>query len=382
MQLLELHGIEATVVGRHGGASTLGKARAELSRVPALRTLGEAARLRPRARARLARPDADRPLARDPERDDVRLRVRLAPAPARLPRGDAGRRPRGDPARAARPLRRAAAEAAPLPGPEGGVLPRRLRARRRSTSRRASALVVVRTPPEVSLYHRHGNPLFRRRARAARPGRRASTPSSCRARTSSARRSARSASRRCVVPDRAVDAQSLIAAAAVVVSAGRDDEPRGGRARNARLHDVRRPARRRRRGADPRRPARSARATRPTSTSTRSRRGASGYDATRTSCSTCCLGERGEHLLAVALELRRPDAGDGGELGEAPRPPAGDLLERRVVEDDVGRDLVGPRAGEPPRLQRLEARSGFCRGGAVRRRRQLARGTGSASSPR
>ena len=37
MQLLELHGIDATVVGRHGGASTLGKARAELSRVPALR---------------------------------------------------------------------------------------------------------------------------------------------------------------------------------------------------------------------------------------------------------------------------------------------------------------------------------------------------------
>src|SRR6187551_2262701 len=37
MQLLELHGIEATVVGQHGGASRLGKARAELSRVPALR---------------------------------------------------------------------------------------------------------------------------------------------------------------------------------------------------------------------------------------------------------------------------------------------------------------------------------------------------------
>src|SRR4029078_8574221 len=37
MQLLELHGIEATSVCRHGGASTLGKARAEISRVPALR---------------------------------------------------------------------------------------------------------------------------------------------------------------------------------------------------------------------------------------------------------------------------------------------------------------------------------------------------------
>ena len=38
MQLLELHGVEATVVGHHGGASTFGKARAELGRVPALRT--------------------------------------------------------------------------------------------------------------------------------------------------------------------------------------------------------------------------------------------------------------------------------------------------------------------------------------------------------
>ena len=32
MQLLELHGIEATTVGRHGGASAFGKARAELAR--------------------------------------------------------------------------------------------------------------------------------------------------------------------------------------------------------------------------------------------------------------------------------------------------------------------------------------------------------------
>src|SRR6476619_2062302 len=37
MHLLELHGIEATSVGGHGGASALGKARAEISRVPALR---------------------------------------------------------------------------------------------------------------------------------------------------------------------------------------------------------------------------------------------------------------------------------------------------------------------------------------------------------
>ena len=112
LQLLELHGIEADVLGRHGGRSRLGKARS-LTLAPARAApLGARARVRRRARARLARADDDRAPARDPERDHVRLRVRVAPAPARLPRGDAGRRPRGDPAGAARALRRAAAEAA------------------------------------------------------------------------------------------------------------------------------------------------------------------------------------------------------------------------------------------------------------------------------
>src|SRR6266542_2488609 len=37
LQLLELHGIDATVVGRHGGRSRLGKARALASRLGALR---------------------------------------------------------------------------------------------------------------------------------------------------------------------------------------------------------------------------------------------------------------------------------------------------------------------------------------------------------
>ena len=56
-------------------------------------------------------------------------------------------------------------------------------------------LVVVRTPPEVSLYHRHGNPLFR--DVLERLGRDApSTPSCCRERRSSASRSAPSASPR------------------------------------------------------------------------------------------------------------------------------------------------------------------------------------------
>jgi predicted glycosyltransferase len=70
MQLLELHGIDARVVGHHGGASTLGKARAELSRVPALKwPSGAGSTSRSHT---VARPDPDRPVAGHPERHDVR----------------------------------------------------------------------------------------------------------------------------------------------------------------------------------------------------------------------------------------------------------------------------------------------------------------------
>ena len=37
LQLLELHGLEATVIGRHGGRSRAGKAQSLLSRLRALR---------------------------------------------------------------------------------------------------------------------------------------------------------------------------------------------------------------------------------------------------------------------------------------------------------------------------------------------------------
>ena len=127
--------------------------------------VGEAARVRSRARARLARADDDRSPPRHPERDDVRLRVGVAAAPARLPCGDPGRRAGLDPApsasRATRPSRRSCGST---------------RGSRRSTTSRdfepdpavleqwsidpARVLVVLRPPPDVSLYHRHSNPLF------------------------------------------------------------------------------------------------------------------------------------------------------------------------------------------------------------------------------
>jgi uncharacterized protein len=80
-------------------------------------------------------------------------------------------------------------------------------------------LAVVRTPPEVSLYHRHGNPLFN--AILERLGRDEGTQAVVLPRTEAQRQElTRLALPSLVVPDRAVDAQSLVACADLVVSAG------------------------------------------------------------------------------------------------------------------------------------------------------------------
>ena len=169
----------------------------------------------------------------------------------------------------------------------------------------ARILAVVRTPPDVSLYHRHENPLFagvlERLGGTSR-----STRSSCRGRASSATaiRVARAAvaarSRaggRRPEPRRARRSHRL---------GRRDDEPRGGGARHARLHDLHGPARRRRRGADPRRAA--VRADRPRRRSSRrsARTAATPTDATRGCCSTCFCRPEGRPTRAgsSADELR------------------------------------------------------------------------------
>ncbi len=82
---------------------------------------------------------------------------------------------------------------------------------------RERPLAVVRTPPEVSLYHRFENPLFarvlERLARAGRAdGRAAAHAGAARARSP--------ALGPFTVPERAVDAQSLVAFADLVISAG------------------------------------------------------------------------------------------------------------------------------------------------------------------
>jgi predicted glycosyltransferase len=80
-------------------------------------------------------------------------------------------------------------------------------------------LVVVRTPPDVSLYHRHGNPLFG--DVLERLGRDPGARVVVLPRTNEQREAARALSLpSLVVPEHAIDAQSLVALADLVVSAG------------------------------------------------------------------------------------------------------------------------------------------------------------------
>jgi predicted glycosyltransferase len=80
---------------------------------------------------------------------------------------------------------------------------------------RAEPIAVVRTPPEVSLYHRFDNPLFARVLDRLRDrGQVVVLP-----RTAEQRAELRRAGGFCV-PERAIDAQSLVALADLVVSAG------------------------------------------------------------------------------------------------------------------------------------------------------------------
>ena len=84
---------------------------------------------------------------------------------------------------------------------------------------RSRILAVVRTPPEVSLYHRHGNPLFV--DVLDRLGSDPTVQTVVLPRTEAQRQSIHAAGlRSLVVPDRAVDALSLVALADLVVSAG------------------------------------------------------------------------------------------------------------------------------------------------------------------
>jgi predicted glycosyltransferase len=78
----------------------------------------------------------------------------------------------------------------------------------------ARPLVIVRTPPEVSLYHRFENDLFRRVLERLQGQQAVVLPRTAAQREELARAGG------FMVPERAVDAQSLIAFADLVISAG------------------------------------------------------------------------------------------------------------------------------------------------------------------
>lgn len=223
LQLLQLHGIPATVVGRHGGRSRVGKARSLASRLELLRRFARGRRfdaalahgsheLTLTAR-RLGIPSAttfDYEWATLQHQLGCRAATRVvtpdAIPPARLVRYGA----------VPPKLRQ-------YPGlkeeyyladfePDRGVL-----AALGVDGERT--LVVLRPPPDVSLYHRHSNPLFPQVL--DRLGRDPGVHAVVIPRTDEQRAwIAGLALPSVILPERAVDAQSLIGLADLVVSAG------------------------------------------------------------------------------------------------------------------------------------------------------------------
>ncbi len=224
LELLRLHGIPHEVVGpRHGGPSAWGKARAMAARLPALRRfakgrgfdigLSHASHELPLAARSLSIPSAyafDYEFARVQHGLGCRAAIRVV-VPDALPqeRLDAlGAREHK--------VRR-------FPGLEEEYYlagfepdPSVLADLGLDTER---VLVVVRTPPEVSLYHRHSNPLFAdvlRRLGSDPAVQAVVLPRTAEQRGSIAALELPSL----VLPEQAVDAQSLVALADLVVSAG------------------------------------------------------------------------------------------------------------------------------------------------------------------
>jgi hypothetical protein len=224
LELLRLHGIEHEAVGPpHGGAGSVGKARALAGRLRALRAYARGREID----LALSHASHELPLvarslgirsayAFDYEFATVQHGLGCRAA-ARVVVPDAIPRDR---------LERLGARAAKVrryPGlkeeyylhgfePDAAVLDV-------LGLGREGVLVVVRTPPEVSLYHRHGSPLFA--DVLARLGSDAGVRAVVLPRTLEQGRAIQARGlRSLVVPERALDAQSLVALSDLVVSAG------------------------------------------------------------------------------------------------------------------------------------------------------------------
>jgi uncharacterized protein len=223
LQLIELHGLEATVIGRHGGRSRLGKARSLFSRLHDLRrwarergfdlALAHGSHELTVSARRLGVPSAtthDYEFATLQHQLGMRAATRVvvpeAIPPERLERF--GVRP---PKLQRYPGLKEEYYLADFE-PDPGVL-------ERLQVDRDRVLVVLRPPPDVSLYHRHSNPLFPQTLDYL--GAHPEVQAVVLPRTDEQRAFVRSLELpSLIVPERAVDAQSLIALSDVVVSAG------------------------------------------------------------------------------------------------------------------------------------------------------------------
>jgi predicted glycosyltransferase len=223
LQLLELHGLEATVLGRHGGRSRLGKARALTSRLGALRRW---------AKGR----DFDVALAHGSHELTITARRLGIPSSTTFDyewawlQHQLGCRaatrvvvPESIPAERLVKYRAVPPKLVQYPGLKEEYYladfepdPAALVAFELDPER---VLVVVRTPPDVSLYHRASNPLFPRVLDHL--GNHEGVHAIVLPRTEEQREYVKElALPSVIVPERAVDAQSLVALADLVVSAG------------------------------------------------------------------------------------------------------------------------------------------------------------------
>jgi uncharacterized protein len=223
LQLLELHGLQAEVIGKHGGRSRLAKLRAMRRRLRALRrwsrrrdfdlALAHGSHELTMTARRLGIPSSttfDYEFAWLQHQLGCRAATKVvvpeAIPPERLARYGA---------RPPKLLQYAGLKEEYYLAdfePDRRVL-------ERLAIDPARVLVVLRPPPDVSLYHRHSNPLFPQTVDLL--GRHEEVQAVVLPRTDEQRQFVeRLALPSLVVPPRAVDAQSLIALSDLVVSAG------------------------------------------------------------------------------------------------------------------------------------------------------------------
>jgi len=223
LQLLELHRLEATIVGRHGGRSRLGKARSLVSRLRALRrwarprefdlALAHGSHELTLSARRLGIPSAtthDYEFATLQHHIGMRAATKVV-VPEAIPEERLARFGVRPPKLLRYPGLKEEYYLADFE-PDPKVLDLYDLDQER-------VLVVLRPPPDVSLYHRHSNPLFPQTIDYL--GSLDRVQAVVLPRTEEQREFVRGLELPAViVPERAVDAQSLIALADVVVSAG------------------------------------------------------------------------------------------------------------------------------------------------------------------